>query len=289
MNACLDRSSPIMADAISASSPGSALIQRLSAFCEIDAAVPFRGFVDRLGQLIGLPGSIILSKVHDALPEAAVSSPQTGFTPPGEIFDIFVQTHGQLVRMVVRQFDPDRSASSDRLPTAAELHSHFKMTGVFKAALPGSPKIHAAAYAPFGKFYTSCQWKLERNVRQLRARIGEAVSHTSPRLARLRSLDSGLDKVFGSHARDLFAIAPRLLEKQFGALFDAHRKERRNAPTISEIAKWMTEDGWIALFCNEMRTLLLDELDIRLQPVSGMIEAFANHINTSGYDEEGGK
>jgi hypothetical protein len=41
----------------------------------------------------------------------------------------------------------------------------------------------------------------------------------------------------------------------------------------------MQAGGWLTRFCNDMQMLLLAEMDLRLQPTMGLIEAFDNKIN----------
>jgi Protein of unknown function (DUF3348) len=40
-----------------------------------------------------------------------------------------------------------------------------------------------------------------------------------------------------------------------------------------DFEKWIKPGGWLSAFCIEMRELLLAELEVRLQPVVGMINA----------------
>ena len=38
----------------------------------------------------------------------------------------------------------------------------------------------------------------------------------------------------------------------------------------------MKQGAWLSRFCNELQTVLLAELDVRLQPTVGLIEALHN-------------
>jgi hypothetical protein len=41
-------------------------------------------------------------------------------------------------------------------------------------------------------------------------------------------------------------------------------------------ALWLQAGGWLAHFCQELHTVLLAELDLRLQPTLGLVEALQN-------------
>jgi hypothetical protein len=43
-------------------------------------------------------------------------------------------------------------------------------------------------------------------------------------------------------------------------------------------ALWMQPGGWLANFCRELQGVLLAELDLRLQPTVGLIEALSNEV-----------
>ena len=44
-------------------------------------------------------------------------------------------------------------------------------------------------------------------------------------------------------------------------------------------AMWMRPGAWLANFRDELLEALLAELDVRLQPAMGLIEAFSNEVN----------
>ena len=40
----------------------------------------------------------------------------------------------------------------------------------------------------------------------------------------------------------------------------------------------MKDGAWLARFCHELQTVLLAELDLRLQPTLGLLEAYQKEI-----------
>jgi len=60
------------------------------------------------------------------------------------------------------------------------------------------------------------------------------------------------------------STVPLLLEKHFERL----RKANRETPA--------SDDAWLAEYCKDMQSVLLAELNLRLQPVEGLLEALRN-------------
>jgi hypothetical protein len=56
-------------------------------------------------------------------------------------------------------------------------------------------------------------------------------------------------------------------------LLQTHWQTLSGNPEPDDLTPWMFPGGWLASFCGRMRELLLAELEIRLQPVLGLIES----------------
>jgi hypothetical protein len=69
-----------------------------------------------------------------------------------------------------------------------------------------------------------------------------------------------MEQVLGAHEHRLLATVPALLEKHF------ERLRRADGEGVQPAA-------WLDLFCKSMQGVLLAELDIRLQPVEGLLDA----------------
>jgi hypothetical protein len=63
---------------------------------------------------------------------------------------------------------------------------------------------------------------------------------------------------------------PQLLGRRFEQLHQAHRSA---LPTPDDPARWLQPGAWLHTFCQDMRVVLLAELELRLQPVAGLLEA----------------
>jgi hypothetical protein len=98
---------------------------------------------------------------------------------------------------------------------------------------------------------------MEVAIGPLRGRLRAVLAGRSPDMARLAALDAVMEQVLGAQEHRLLATLPALLEKHFVRLRDAGG------------------DDWRTVFQRDLQGVLLAELDIRLQPVEGLLEALA--------------
>ncbi|HEY4068235.1 MAG TPA: DUF3348 family protein [Burkholderiaceae bacterium] len=137
-----------------------------------------------------------------------------------------------------------------------------------RAALTKTLADHAAAaragdtatdFPAFHRRYLAKQQAMELAVAPLRARMRAALAARSPALARLAAVDAVMEKMLGPRERSLLHSVPALLEKHFERLRQAEPDARA--------------DGWLAVFGNDMQAVLRAELEIRMQPVEGLLDA----------------
>ena len=120
----------------------------------------------------------------------------------------------------------------------------------------------AAIYAPYRRYYSAQQGEMEVAIRPWRNKARQALAQAGGKLGQLAALDGALDKILGARERQLLATVPALLEKRFTLLASAHR-QRLTAAGLADFGK-------------ELEMVLLAELDLRLQPTVGLIEALSN-------------
>ena len=112
----------------------------------------------------------------------------------------------------------------------------------------------ASDFPSYRRRYLARQQAMEAGIGPLRGRLRARLAARSPEMARLAAVDAVMEQVLGAHEQRLLSTVPGLLEKHFERLRQA-------------------DDGWLDLFCKNMQSVLLAELDIRLQPVEGLLEA----------------
>lgn len=100
--------------------------------------------------------------------------------------------------------------------------------------------------------YLDCQRQMELKIAPLRAQVRQVLAQSSTRLKQLAALDAMLEHVLEGTTRRLMATVPVLLERRFEYL--------RNTQQIHT-------------FGQEMQAVWQAEIDARLQPVMGLLEA----------------
>jgi hypothetical protein len=109
----------------------------------------------------------------------------------------------------------------------------------------------APAYAAYRQRHLELQHQMELMVAPLREHVRQALGRGSTRLRQLAALDAALDDVLAPREQKLLPAAAALLERRFG-----------------ELALDVFERQW--------REVLLAEVDLRLERVTGLVEALSN-------------
>lgn len=112
------------------------------------------------------------------------------------------------------------------------------------------------------------QRRLELSVDALRGHVRQQIAQSTPALAQLAALDAVMDTLFGGREQRLLTGLPALLKMRFNAL-------RREA-AAAHSSDTPPDLRWLQTFAAEFEQTLLAELDLRLQPVTGLIEALAH-------------
>jgi hypothetical protein len=229
-------------------------------------------FAERFAQMLHFSSIINLSMALEDVSGSASAFKPSGISGPS-IRNAFLSAQTELVRFIIAGFTPTARTMDGHLPTAESLHTHCEWTGIFSAKHKGKSKKQTTAYEPYRKFYMNRQRGLDIKVQHLRAEIRDSISGLSPALAQLSRMDKAISEAISEASREIFALVPKLLEQRFSRLFDLHRQELPGNPEAADLEPWMKPGGWISAFCMEMRELLLAELEVRLQPVVGMIDS----------------
>jgi cytochrome c551/c552 len=153
---------------------------------------------------------------------------------------------------------PERGAGAAAVASSLE-----RELGRVRAALGKLVAARATAgdaddFADHRERCVACQQAMETNVGPLRRRARSALADVSPAMARLAALDAVMEQVVGARERVLLATLPARLEQHFERL----RQDPADPPA-----------GWREAFARDLRALLLAELDLRLQPVEGLLAA----------------
>lgn len=229
----------------------SRLIRALSDLVSTDAAPPRQSFADRLGQWLDFADAIALFSALNGSTDAA-GGPATAEHPA--LRDEFARVRGALLDSINTDGVLTPGKARIRLPAPA-----------WHASTPG-----AADYLPYHRYYLAHQRDMGAAIAPLRASVRAGLAQRAPALRQLAALDGVLDQALAPRERSLLATVPQLLGRRFEQLHQAHRSA---LPTPDDPARWLQPGAWLHTFCQDMRAVLLAELELRLQPVAGLLEA----------------
>jgi hypothetical protein len=87
-------------------------------------------------------------------------------------------------------------------------------------------------------------------------------------------LDASYEGILQEREASLLGTIPSLFERHFHQLRKAHQQRMAESQQSDSALLWMTPDAWLNRFLQNLHAALLDELDLRLQPTLGLLEAF---------------
>ncbi len=140
---------------------------------------------------------------------------------------------------------------------------------------PVEPKT---AYEPYRRFYAAHQRQMETSLQALRSQVRGQLSQSTPQLQQLAALDSAFENILSEREAVLLGKVSKLLEKRFAQALKQHiKKQSELSAEEADAVSALSPTTWLMPFRHALRTALLAELDTRLQPVLGLLEAFNTH------------
>jgi hypothetical protein len=230
----------------------SRFIRTLADLSMLDAVEPRMAFAEKLGLWVDFAHAITLSAVHKVSSESPpVTTAGATSVARAALGKAFARVRAGLVRSINR--------------TGMEL----------SAPEPDALLDLATVYEPYRRYYLAQQREIALKLPPLRTQLREALGQSSLPLRRLAALDAALEQILGERESKLFATVPGLLERRFRQLHKAHQQALMARQQADNPALWMQAGAWLAVFCQEMQTVLLAELDVRMQPALGLVEAYS--------------
>lgn len=243
----------------------SKLIRSLADLSLVEAVEPGNGFAEKLGHWIHFTDAIALSAVHSD----SIASPQKA---PSKVLHQ-LRNEEQVVAPVSAEFDRIQASLVNSIvkscsPNAGNAHLRLP------APTRELPMNLATAFVPYRQFYETHQRDMELRIQPLRVNVREALAKASPTLRKLADLDATLEKTLREREKQLLSKVPVLLKKRFDQLYKDHQQKLADTQQADTPAGWMQAGAWLARFCSDLQMLLLAEVELRLQPAMGLIEAF---------------
>ncbi len=184
---------------------------------------------------------------------------------------------------------PRRGAPA--VPPAALADDFARVRAQQAAAIAQAPALpNEFTFAPYRRRHLELQRQMGLAVDALRERVRSALAQSGPALRQLAVLDAAMDKVMAPREQTLLPVAVAVLERRFGLLQAAHLKALHDAqqalpegaaPAEDDPMRWRRPGAWLHGFEADWQRALLAELDLRLEPVAGLIEATGHDLNLS--------
>lgn len=228
----------------------------------VDGELSHIQFADKLGELISLSDAIVLAESLRGLKKR----PFTAVDSNDDANTVFLQARAEMLGFIVNSFvlegdEPQAGASPFILPR------------------PNRDTLDDpnAGFVAYQRFYSLHQSEMDHRVVTLRRQLQQIMTGRSPELAQLAALDNSMADTMADFSRRVFAGIPHLLAKRFYYLNQQYRQDRAENESTKLVADdascWLQKDGWLDRFIREMQAVLLAELELRLMPVIGMLEA----------------
>lgn len=273
---------------------GPTLIRLLTRLTDADVQQSRQSLSDHLSQWLGWTDAIALS--------AALNTSPPVIAPGARLFSSAEERECARVRTTLAD-----AIASDTAATAAKRVAPARPPAKKLAAALAEDEFD---YSSFRQRYLSLQHTMETSIGNLRSRLRGMVAARNGEWTRLAVVDAIMDRALLPKERALLGAIPKLLQAHFDRLRKAEeaalaqaaaateaeaRPQDRAEPGVSSDAAADTKGGaqapavdaaqaggpapattagaWLDTFRADMRAVLLAELDVRLQPVEGLLAA----------------
>ncbi|MGA7437853.1 MAG: DUF3348 domain-containing protein [Luteibacter sp.] len=220
---------------------GSTFVRLLARMGEVDAGQPGGSLPDRLSQWLSWTQSIALSSALDGKVAALDELPQ-GETPSEALL---AGARAALVEAI----------------TDEQAWARARSRAIARAGAVEGEADHKVDYSALRERYLLMQRSIQGTTGKLRGELRDHLAVASPELARLAEVDGVMEGALSPREQRLLGGVPALLETRF----EKARKAAEEGAGTTGI--------WLDLFIREMQDILLAELDVRFQPLEGLLAA----------------
>lgn len=250
----------------------SRLVRLLSGWTHPTVGPAEHDLVQRLSPWLGVFDAVNLHAAHQTL-KAAPSDPGTAPTEASaaalaQSLDRLRQT---LVQAIQERTSPAPAPKPARL---SRFQSHAR-------APTEEPEL---SWPVFKQRYQALQHLMDTRISALRGQVRHSLFAATPTLRQLATLDVALGTTLDTRADKLWPKVHSLLEKRFEQLRQAQASAPDSPPDGPDAVSALLAapaPPWQAGFRQDMQDLLLAELEVRLQPLQGLIEAFKNEVKST--------
>jgi hypothetical protein len=231
---------------------GPTFIRLLASLTDVDVAQSKQSLSDQLSQWLDWTQAIALSTALDGKPSAAAGDPPA--------FDSAEEDECARVRN-----------SLANAITAEHEWLAVVQRGVEPSTAGETGANVVVDYAAFRQRYLAVQRSMQAATGHLRGRLRDMLAQTSAEMARLADVDAVMELALTPREHALLAAVPGLLGQHFERLQQARHKALAEAQAAEEGPA--APGAWLEVFRKDMQSVLLAELDVRFQPVEGLLAA----------------
>jgi hypothetical protein len=264
----------------------SALVRLLARLTEYNPRESAPAFADRLSDWLRWTDAMSLFTALQDGPAAAPSPPKTAH--------LVSDRACERVREALAQALADDSAHLSDQPLGRAPRSHL--------AAPATLEL-PVDFSPYRRHYQDSQIAMETAIAPVRAQLRARLAATSPDMARLAQVDTVMEQVLAPHERRLLSTLPALLNRRFDRERDAARAAvapqavapqadsplgppLADAPLGAPGEPVATTPGahtihaagnrWQHAFRQDLHAVLQAELELRWQPIAGLLATLAH-------------
>ncbi|MBL8423981.1 MAG: DUF3348 domain-containing protein [Candidatus Accumulibacter phosphatis] len=254
----------------------SKLVRLLADLSIVDVAESKPDFAERLSQWLDLSDAITLHAAQNASAASSSAAPSCGQSVAAvAVEEEYARVRTALVNSITTSCSSTIGETRMKLPPPEP----DATIDIAAANQPAYQSAYQPAYQPFRRLHLAQQASMEASVRELRSSVRQALARASAPLRQLAALDEVLDNTLCVREHQLLATVPLLLERRFEQLLKAHQQPLADTRQADSPAARPPPPEWLSDFCRELQGVLLAELDLRLQPTAGLIEALRNEAN----------
>jgi hypothetical protein len=222
---------------------GPALIRLLARLTDVEFTESRQSLSDRLSQWLHWTDAIALSTALGGKPPPGVASAQTSGSPE----------------------EKECAAARSALANAIAGDSVFGAPKRRPGAAQGHIETSADTdYPVFRQRYLTLQQSMETGIGNLRGRLRAKLAARTPAMTRLAEVDAVMERALSPRERSLLGTVPVLLGRHF---------ERLRRAELDTLSGDETPGAWLEIFRKDTQSVLLAELDLRFQPVEGLLAA----------------
>jgi hypothetical protein len=248
---------------------GSTLVSLLASWVDVDVKATRQDIAERLGTGLSVADAMSLHAVLQTLAApAAIEPAQSGLSASKPAASVGIHKSG------LAQAEGALGAATPLQAACDQVHAALA-ANLTSMPLATGDAASDASFAAYHQRYLDLQRHMAARIEGLREQVRQTLTMASPRLAQLAALDAVLEQTLGAREQKLLASVPVLLEQRFVQLCqcEAAPDDAANPSDASAIGT--------AHFLRDMRAVLMAELDLRMQAVRGLVDAYNSEIKLS--------